>query len=496
VLTAAHVVENNSTVSVTFYSYTNNKSAVADVLSASVVMTDTTKDLALIKVDSGTHLLRSCGRLAPRNYSPFLFTPIYTVGCSLGLAPRPSEGIITVITENHWEVSSPILPGNSGGPVFDAKTHAVIGIAVWVKTYYGQLITTMAGIVPICEIYRFLDGVQEFNSSRVNESKDELVDFFTRELICQLIRYSEVSSELRISGGARPAGRMDDRIKRANPSSAKQQPVLRKDTKMLVSAVDLWIPDSVAPDPTMGDKWESVLKTLAVLINQRRKEKIPDEAAYQNKLAGLANQAWGKFIGALSPTFRSKHGRLTTDIKNFHDKNMQSAFDHWSKKLDQIFATVDGVEAKRFKDQITAAKEFWTNIVGSKMLRLTGDKIRGEGAATIATYWLIGEPSAAGMLRPQDTHVVGGPYQTCLDEMVQSFQAALMSRLIQAGMQIISSDFDGSVIAAQNATINHLVQSLVNPGLGITPFATGGLSHVDFVKDGALLKLSIQVDQI
>lgn len=262
---------------------------------------------------------------------------------------------------------------------------------------------------------------------------------------------------------------------------------------MIVSAVDLWIPGRIAPDPTMADKWENVLKMLATLINQRRKAKIPDEAAYQNKLAELANQAWAT---VLNPAYRSKHGRSFTDMKNSHDKNMQEAYAHWSKKLDEAFATVDGVEAKRFKDQITAAKQFWIDAAGKKMLRLTGDRIRGEGAATIATYWLIGEPKAAGMLRAQDTHVVGGPFRVCSDDMAQSFQAALMPRLIQAGVLIFSSNNDPAVIAVQNTAINHLVQSLIDPTMGMTPFAPGGLSHVDFVRQGALLNLSIQVDLI
>jgi len=157
ILTAAHVVDKYSSVSVTFYSYTNNKQSVLCVLSASVVLTDTNKDLALLATDTHGLTRTYSAKLAPRNYTPFLFTPIYAVGCSLGLPPRPSEGIITVITEDHWEVSSPILPGNSGGPVYDSNTYAVIGIAVWVKTYYGQLITTMAGIVPIQTIYEFID---------------------------------------------------------------------------------------------------------------------------------------------------------------------------------------------------------------------------------------------------------------------------------------------------------------------------------------------------
>ena len=180
VLTAAHVVENQSIVTVTFYSYnqpdkSGNYSSCL-IYEADVVMTDTNKDLALLAADTHGLTRTYSAKLARKDYQPFLFAPVYAVGCSLGLPPRPSQGIITSISENQcssvaifWEISAPILPGNSGGPVFDANTHEVIGIAVWVKTYYGQLITTMAGIVPISEIYEFLNRVQEFNSSQVQK---------------------------------------------------------------------------------------------------------------------------------------------------------------------------------------------------------------------------------------------------------------------------------------------------------------------------------------
>ena len=182
ILTAAHVVGNNSSVTVTFYSYlpvplarqtgiSNTQTTLCD-LCAFVVMTDTNKDLALLC--ALCDFVVKTAKLASHNYNYYLFTPVYAIGCSLGLNPRPSSGIISAIhlsglCVSAVEVSSPILPGNSGGPVFDANTHEVIGIAVWVKTYYGQLITTMAGIVPISEIYEFLNGVQEFNSSRVQK---------------------------------------------------------------------------------------------------------------------------------------------------------------------------------------------------------------------------------------------------------------------------------------------------------------------------------------
>ena len=147
ILTAAHVVEDESVVDVELYDLT--------VITATVVITDTIKDLALLKP---TGLMSYSAQLAPRNYTPYIFTPVYSVGCSLGLTPRPSQGIISVIEPDHWEVSSPILPGNSGGPVYDGRTYEVIGIAVWVKIYNGQLVTTMAGIVPINQIYQFLDS--------------------------------------------------------------------------------------------------------------------------------------------------------------------------------------------------------------------------------------------------------------------------------------------------------------------------------------------------
>ena len=149
ILTAAHVVEDQSIVDIELFDLTS--------ITATVVITDTVRDLALLKP---TGLISYSAQLAPRNYTPYIFTPVYTVGCSLGLTPRPSQGIISVVAKDHWEVSSPILPGNSGGPVYDARTYEVIGIAVWVKTYQGQLITTMAGIITIQDIYTFLDQVK------------------------------------------------------------------------------------------------------------------------------------------------------------------------------------------------------------------------------------------------------------------------------------------------------------------------------------------------
>src|SRR3989339_1074475 len=165
ILTAAHVVGDESTVEIE----TTNEHGLTRI-NASVVITDTTRDLALLKPQINTDSTDKIymAHLARRDYTPYIFTPVYAVGCSLGLNPRPSAGNITAINNDSWEVSSPILPGNSGGPVYNARTYEVIGIAVWVKVYDGQLITTMAGIVPINQIYEFLQ-----NYERTKEPKNE-----------------------------------------------------------------------------------------------------------------------------------------------------------------------------------------------------------------------------------------------------------------------------------------------------------------------------------
>jgi hypothetical protein len=178
ILTACHVVDKENIVKIELYNST--------IITGTVVITDTVKDLALIKPQintrpnqpdrlparplSGWGLAgdRKVGqadftdkiytaRLADKNYIPYLFSPVWAVGCSLGLPPRPSYGHLCAFAVNNWEISAPVLPGNSGGPVYDARTFEVIGIAVWVKVYQYQLITTMAGIVPIGEIYEFLN---------------------------------------------------------------------------------------------------------------------------------------------------------------------------------------------------------------------------------------------------------------------------------------------------------------------------------------------------
>jgi len=192
ILTAAHVVGDFSEVQIEIYNEISsscpwpygadsggpNGAFVAMALrrhtgrlSAFVAITDTNKDLALLCA-SAVKTYRA--KLAPRDYQAYLFTPVYAIGCSLGLPTRPSEGIITALEPDYWEISSPILPGNSGGGVFLKSNHQLIGIAVWVRLYDGQLVTTMAGVVPIQTVYEFLESIESKESPDSKDSTDPI----------------------------------------------------------------------------------------------------------------------------------------------------------------------------------------------------------------------------------------------------------------------------------------------------------------------------------
>jgi hypothetical protein len=157
---------------------------------------------------------------------------------------------------------------------------------------------------------------------------------------------------------------------------------------------------------------------------------------------------------------------------------------------------VDGVKAKRFKDAVSAARPHMLEQLREKLLRVTGDKVHGIGAGTIAVYWLTGEPTVAGKLRPGDQLITGSPTRVCSIEMVQAFRAALMNRFVQGAMMISNENYSAASFTEQNTINNHLVQSLVDPGLGLVPFAPGAGSNVDFVMEDGVFKLRLKATQI
>jgi hypothetical protein len=243
----------------------------------------------------------------------------------------------------------------------------------------------------------------------------------------------------------------------------------------------------------MVDQWVDGLKSNAQRIYEKINARIPNSHRFENRIADPASIA---FRPVLNPAFISKHGLAQGDLVTKQAANIKRSYDKYRRSVDYAFATVDGIPAKRFKDRIDAKREDFADGVADRTLPLTGVKIESAGPVVIAGLWLVNDSKVSDMLRAGDRVVEGGPYLITTLERRPDLKAILTQRLTRGGANILRADLTTSVISAVNAGTNGLVQGLVDPGLGLHPFATGGDSRVDYIAENGQLFLEIQVSQI
>jgi S1-C subfamily serine protease len=171
VVTAWHVVRDiekdpeHPTTPVPVAIYMPGRQIVSET--AHVVRFDPSLDAALLELDSRAKV--ECGaHLASRErlHGARIFDQIYAVGCPLGNDPIPTFGEIAdtnhvVDGAHYWMISAPTYIGNSGGGIFDAKTHELMGIFSKIYTH-GTLRPTVVphmGLVTSIEtMYDWLDA--------------------------------------------------------------------------------------------------------------------------------------------------------------------------------------------------------------------------------------------------------------------------------------------------------------------------------------------------
>jgi len=240
-------------------------------------------------------------------------------------------------------------------------------------------------------------------------------------------------------------------------------------------------------------KWAENLKANAERLNQMRKDIIKTEEDFLKLIAAESHPRWVQFV---NPGFHSKSGADSAEIKGSHLANLKRAFRLFNRKLEKAFATEDGIPAKRFKEAVDEAKGDFSRGFAERTLPLTGDRLGGRGPAAIAGLWLVGDNRTDQYLRGGDDVLEGGAYKVVTQDSEPAFKAAITGRIIQAGADIIKMERAAATMARQNDLINHLVQNFVDPGLGLMPFATGALSHVDFIIADDELYLDIQVSTV
>jgi hypothetical protein len=253
----------------------------------------------------------------------------------------------------------------------------------------------------------------------------------------------------------------------------------------------LYVPENWEAAQDMVERWAANLKNAAETANERRQAKIPDDGTFINQMASRATQSWRPM---LNPAFKSKGERTAESIQDTHSSNIVTAFDRWNDKINQAYATVDGIVAKQFKSQVDNAKGKWALQVGAKMLRFTGDKIRGRSVSPIAAFYLVGDERASGWIRPSDL-ADGSPYDIARDGERTALKAALQQRLVQGGQMIVNSEYRSSVLNAQNTINTALLNGFRDTAkcdiLVTTPAADK--CFCVWAMDGTLLYLHIQV---
>jgi hypothetical protein len=258
--------------------------------------------------------------------------------------------------------------------------------------------------------------------------------------------------------------------------------------------VKLGFPLFEAPLRSM-EQWSEVMALNAPRIDAKRKLAVPTEQSFADKIADPGSVGYQEIITGIATTRKGKTQQM---IYNAHRSKLRNAFKHWSQKLDYMFATVDDVVAKRFKEAVAAAQNLWGAGAEAGPLRATGTKLEGVGASVIAAYWLTAHKKAVGSIRAGTDQVVSGsPLSTCQPDLRNTFVSALTQNLTFALIVAQQSALDPAILAVLNARLNHIVQMFIDPSLGLVPFATGGDSHLDIINDPVLGEMvSIKVTQI
>lgn len=140
-LTALHVVEGEQPLRV--------RLADGRIARARVVATDPDHDLALLRAEAATPAYLSLAEEGRVRLGERVFTLGFPVVELLGPAPKFTEGVISSVSGNVGEallqISVPVQPGNSGGPLLDERGR-VVGVVVQVASLGAFL--DLAGTLP------------------------------------------------------------------------------------------------------------------------------------------------------------------------------------------------------------------------------------------------------------------------------------------------------------------------------------------------------------
>lgn len=241
--------------------------------------------------------------------------------------------------------------------------------------------------------------------------------------------------------------------------------------------------DQSLPDWS-GKKWEDGMINNTSLINLKRKKKIPDQARYEERIAEASVNVYKNFI---DPDFISEAGLTKKEIVAKHAKKISAGAKKYDEGLDRMFAE----DGKLFKERVKGGTErYVTN--ARKVMRLTGDKIRGLGVSAIIPFWLVADRRVV-QLAKHIAKIDSKPVCVVLAGLRGPFKAGLEPLLVQAGMTIDRADYDQDTIDRMNFLVNKFISGLQDSDK-YAKFQPGGDSHCDWsVEKSGEFVIEVQV---
>jgi S1-C subfamily serine protease len=155
-------------VDIHFFEYRWKSRAVGQrAIQADIMTYSKEEDLALLKLRY-TGEVPALAKLYPRHEEHRLMAtmPVFCVGAGMGEPPVITEGMLSQFgremdNKEFWLNTAPAIYGNSGGALFLAESHELIGVpsrmAVAALGFTPEPVTHLQYAIPITRIYEFLE---------------------------------------------------------------------------------------------------------------------------------------------------------------------------------------------------------------------------------------------------------------------------------------------------------------------------------------------------
>ncbi|MFH1227579.1 MAG: hypothetical protein V1701_06705 [Planctomycetota bacterium] len=257
----------------------------------------------------------------------------------------------------------------------------------------------------------------------------------------------------------------------------------------IVSYLKIWIADRLPVKEHAKEQWVESQLLNAHRTAKKIRQVIPDQPRYVQRIAEASSKTWGKM---LNPDFVSRHEQTAKNILARHTHHLEAAYHKWDEHIERAYGTVDGVEAKYFKDHVQASAEHYAK-ASVWTMAMTGDHLTYTGPAVVVPLWLTADPYIVGNIGPAD-RIGGAPINIIKGRHTRTFRSALEQLLVQSGVLILKHDKDGTTMAAETERVNELVNLYVDK-TRFAEFSPGGPSHVDFGNEPEGLFIEVQVSE-